>query len=83
MKVGDPVTLVIETLPKEQSKEGDHHVQRVTLRGKVFYIHPRRRYYTAEFVIGKERFRESFYFRNRAGAPPVRREGNDNNEKML
>lgn len=36
----------------------------------VVYIHPQRRFYSVEFVFARgRRFRESFYFPDRAGDP--------------
>lgn len=36
----------------------------------VVYIHPQRRFYSVEFVFARgRRFRESFYFPDRAGEP--------------
>lgn len=40
----------------------------------VVYIHPQRRFYTVEFTFGRgRRFRESFYFPDRAGGAPLAR----------
>ena len=38
----------------------------------VVYIHPQRRFYTVEFAFARgRRFRESFYFQDRAGGAPL------------
>ena len=40
----------------------------------VVYIHPQRRFYSVEFVFARgRRFRESFYFPDRAGGAPIAR----------
>lgn len=40
----------------------------------VVYIHPQRRFYTVEFAFARgRRFRESFYFQDRAGGAPLAR----------
>ena len=40
----------------------------------VVYIHPQRRFYSVEFVFARgRRFRESFYFPDRAGGAPLAR----------
>ena len=62
MQIGDVVYL-----HPSQSKPGEVHP------GTVVYIHPLRRFYVAEFSFERmpgmvRRYRESFYFPDRAGA---------------
>lgn len=65
MKVGDIVT---ET-PTFYSKAGLDVVGPQKCR--VTYIHPKRRFYTVEFTsdVTGEKWRECFYFADRAGDP--------------
>ena len=63
MQIGD-----IVHLHPSQASPGVYHA------GTVVYIHPKRRFYTAEFSFTRMdgkilSYRESFYFPERAGAP--------------
>ena len=54
--------------------------------GKVVYIHPKRRFYVAEFSFTRmdgvvQSFRESFFFQDRAGDPNYRGQVSDEERK--
>ena len=75
MKLGDKVTKLVGYNPYGVSGEPDR-----LMTGEVVYIHPRGRYYTAEFICGNgKRFRESFQMEGdangRAGGAPAEAAG--------
>ena len=57
MKIGDTVSVKLTGMEDKRS-----------IAGKVVYIHPQRRYYTVECLVGirfKSPIRESFHFEHR------------------
>lgn len=62
-KIGDKLMLFPETLTST-----DEQGRKKALLGKVVYIHPKRRYFTAEFMFFGVGIHESFFFFDVDGA---------------
>lgn len=62
LRLGDKVKKGINWTDDEPSRPGVKKKVRETAEGKVVYIHPRRRYYTLEFIFPGGKYRESYSF---------------------
>lgn len=62
LHIGDKLKLIPKTFCNTDNGSGNGSCPKMTLKGTVVYIHPKLRFFTAEFEVSGGKVRESFQF---------------------
>lgn len=65
IRVGDRVRRTINVTDKSRHGNTVDGMEYVPRNGVVIWVHPKKRFYTAEFTIGQRKVRESYFMDRR------------------
>lgn len=63
MQIGDKVTFTPDAWANVKQNDKGRYQIPVRVTGRVIYIHPQRRFFTAEYVVSGYRMVETLYFK--------------------